>query len=318
MNNKILIFGSGIVGQCWTALFSRGKFCVTLYDIKNTALAVEDVQINKLPLLEKFDMLYGKTAQEFQDLISGTSNLQEALKKVHYIQECVPEELNIKIKVHNLISSTLQKTNEVIIGSSSSNLCASLFSKNENTKNRSLIVHPINPPFAIPLVELVPSPTTETDVLTRTKELMILSGMIPVVLKKEIDGFAVNRLQYALLGEAYRLVEDEILTPGDVDLVVSKGLGLRWSFMGPFQTIDLNANGVKDYCFKFSSSVERILKTQDNNRQWSTKTYTKLDKYMRSETNLSDLKQKMKWRDWRLMKLATHQKDMEQKNWMTV
>lgn len=79
-----------------------------------------------------------------------------------------------------------------------------------------------------PLVELVPSPTTDSDVLVKTKELMKLSGMIPVVLKKEIDGFAVNRLQYALLGEAYRLVEDEILTAKDVDLVVSKGLGLRY------------------------------------------------------------------------------------------
>jgi L-gulonate 3-dehydrogenase len=311
---KVTVFGSGIVGRCWASLFARGGLKVWLYDIKNITEAVQDVRKNKLPLLESFNMLNGKKAHQLEKLIFGTSSLEEALSETDYIQECVPEDIEIKKKVHSIISSNLSLTSNAIIGSSSSNLSSSLFACPKQV-SKTLIVHPINPPFAIPLVELVPSEKTLPDVVLKTKRLMELIGLSPVILKKEIDGFAVNRLQYALLAEAYRLVEDKILTPEDVDTVVKKGLGLRWSFMGPFETIDLNANGIKDYCKKFSSSIERVVSTQDNNRKWKENVFVTMEKSMRSKVPLSELKQRIKWRDFRLMELASHQSKMDKKLW---
>ena len=86
-----------------------------------------------------------------------------------------------------------------------------------------------------------------------------------MVLKKELDGFIVNRLQYALLGEAYRLVESGAASPEDVDLAISHGLGLRWAFMGPFQTIDLNApGGVMDYHTRYTPAMSAVLLQEVN------------------------------------------------------
>jgi L-gulonate 3-dehydrogenase len=94
-----------------------------------------------------------------------------------------------------------------------------------------LVAHPVNPPHLISLVEIVPAPWTDADATARTRALMNRCGQSPVVLNKEINGFALNRLQFAVLGEAMRMVEDGVASPEDIDTVVKHGLAPRWSFM---------------------------------------------------------------------------------------
>jgi len=101
--------------------------------------------------------------------------------------------------------------------------------------------HPINPPTTIPLVEIIGAPWTDKDFVDLAIERYRSIGMEPIRLKKEVDGFVVNRLQYAILSAALQLVQDGVAEPEDVDRAVTHGLACRWSFMGPFQTIDLNA-----------------------------------------------------------------------------
>jgi 3-hydroxyacyl-CoA dehydrogenase len=123
----------------------------------------------------------------------------------------------------------------------------------------------------------------------------------------------VNRLQYGLLGEAFRLVQDNVIGAADLDLAISAGLGLRWSFMGPFQTIDLNApHGVEDYCNKFANAIMAVMKTEDNSRNCFTPDVVeKITKEMRAQVPLERLKQREAWRNARLARLAVHKQEQE-------
>jgi len=120
-----------------------------------------------------------------------------------------------------------------------------------------LFRHPINPPTTIPLVEIVGAPWTDKDFVDLAIERYRSFGMEPIRLKKEADGFVVNRLQYAILSSALQLVQDGVAEPEDVDRAITHGLACRWSFMGPFQTIDLNApKGIID-CKVFILDFEK-------------------------------------------------------------
>jgi L-gulonate 3-dehydrogenase len=93
------------------------------------------------------------------------------------------------------------------------------------------------------VAELVPAPFTTEETVARTRALLEGAGMVPVLVQREVEGFVFNRLQGALLREAYRLVRDGVASAADVDRVVSHGLGRRWAVIGPFATAELNTRG---------------------------------------------------------------------------
>ena len=119
---------------------------------------------------------------------------------------------------------------------------------------RCFTCHPINPPYLIPAVELVPAPWTSPETMARAEETIRGIGQAPIVMQRELDGFVMNRMQGALLEEAFRLVADGYCSIEDVDIGIREGLALRWSFMGPFETIDLNAPAA---CATMSSATSR-------------------------------------------------------------
>jgi len=224
----------------------------------------------------------------------------------------VPEVLEIKIEVFSQLDALISP--DVILASSTSTIPPSKFTENLKHRSRCLVAHPINPPHIIPAVEVVPSPWTNPDVVSTVRELLISIGQKPIVLKKEINGFIVNRLQYAILGESLRLVQDGIISPADLDTTISYGLATRWSFMGPFQTIDLNApNGIEDYCNRFLPGISNILKEEDNNVPFGKEVVNTLTEHQRSLYPLSKLSEATKWRDQRLLALAKHHLDQKEK-----
>ena len=156
------------------------------------------------------------------------------------------ERVDVKTDVSTQIGALIRP--DAIVGSSSSGIPASVFTKSVRHRERFLIVHPVNPPHVVPVVELVPTPWTAPDVVPAARAFMERVGQVPVVVTREIEGFLLNRLQGALLNEAFALLEEGMRPAADIDATVSYGLGLRWSFMGPFETIDLNApGGLDDY-----------------------------------------------------------------------
>jgi 3-hydroxyacyl-CoA dehydrogenase len=137
-------------------------------------------------------------------------------------------------------------------------------------------------------------------------------GQAPVEMKREAEGFILNRLQGVLLMEAWRMVEDGLATVEDIDRTVSHGLGLRWSFMGPFETIDLNApGGVADYAARLGGLYQRIAASTEEHHTWTPELIAKVEAERRQILPASALAERTAWRDRRLMALARHKREME-------
>merc|ERR1712062_763444 len=109
-----------------------------------------------------------------------------------------------------------------------------------------------------PMVELVPAPWTSTEVRAGARALMAEVGQGPVSLSREVPGFVLNRMQYALLNECWRLVRDGVVSAQDLDVVMKDGMGMRYAFMGPMETIHLNAEGTQNYCDRYGETIYNV------------------------------------------------------------
>ena len=135
------------------------------------------------------------------------------------------------------------------------------------------------------------------------------AGHAPIVMKREIDGFVMNRLQGALLEEAFRLVEQGYAGVEDVDVGIREGLALRWSFMGPFETIDLNAPaGVREYAERYQGIYSGIFESTQWRADWSGPVMEKIEAERRVRLAADKLGERQAWRDRRLIALAAHKR----------
>jgi 3-hydroxyacyl-CoA dehydrogenase len=158
-------------------------------------------------------------------------------------------------------------------------------------------------------VEVCPSPWTSPEAIQKAADFMRGCGQAPLVMKREIDGFIMNRLQGALLEEAFRLVADGVAGVEDVDIGIRDGLALRWSFMGPFETIDLNApGGVRDYAERYQGIYERIFPSVQRRVDWSGPVMEEIEADRAKRLARDKLVDRQIWRDRRLMALLAHKR----------
>ncbi len=184
--------------------------------------------------------------------------LRTPLQALDFVQECGPETIEAKLAIFSELDQRAKP--DAILVSSSSAIVASRFTEQLDGRSRCLVAHPVNPPHLVPIVELAPAPWTSPDVVRRAREIYESVQQVPILVKKEAEGFILNRLQGALLAEAFRLVGEGYVSPQDLDKTVKDGLGLRWAFMGPFETIELNApGGIPDYCARYLGFYRRLL-----------------------------------------------------------
>lgn len=177
-----------------------------------------------------------------------------------------------------------------------------------------LVAHPLNPPYFIPLVEIVPAPWTSPSAVERTRVLMLSLGQRPVTLKREIQGFATNRIQYAILNEVWRLVGSGILSVADVDRVLSQGLGLRYALLGSLETAHLNApGGVADYFQRFGGEISAVSATygETPNTQEDRETLAEIARQCEQLVSLEKLDERRAVRDEFLIQLAKLKKQFE-------
>eukprot|EP00093_Oithona_nana_P006362 06362.XXX_347668_348795_1 [CDS] Oithona nana genome sequencing. len=259
---KVAIIGSGLVGKSWAMIFASVGYKVTLYDIdpQQVQKALDNIKV-ELEQFEKDGVLRGnlKAAQQ-QPLISGSTDLEQSVKDVVYIQECVPENLALKKKVWAQVDDLIQDS-QTILASSSSCIIPSQISEDLKHRDQFMVAHPVNPPYHAPMVELVPASWTRQDIRERSRAIMKEIGQVPVSLSREVPGFILNRMQYALLNECFRLILDGVVSADDLDVVMRDGLGLRYAFMGPMETIHLNALGLKKYCQTYGETISNVSKT---------------------------------------------------------
>ncbi len=303
--SKIAIVGSGLVGRSWAISFARAGHDAFMWDQQDGAAQAAIGYIEKiLPDLEANDLLRGSTPAQVLGRLHVVATVQEALDGAVYCQESTPENLEIKRAVFAMLDKAAAP--ETILASSTSALLPSAFSEGLAGKDRCVVAHPINPPYIIPATEVVPAPWTRPDVVQRTADMMRDIGHAPIVMGKELDGFLINRLQGALLHEAFRLVAGGYAGTEDIDICLRDGLALRWSFMGPFETIDLNAPaGVRDYVARYGGAFAKMAEGSAP-IEWTGELLDKVESQRREKLPAAALAARQAWRDRRLMALAAH------------
>jgi L-gulonate 3-dehydrogenase len=167
-----------------------------------------------------------------------------------------------------------------------------------------LIAHPGNPPYLISVIEIVPAPFTDDATITRVTALYEAAGMSAVRVTGEIEGFIFNRLQGAVLREAYCLVRDGVASVADIDRVIRDGVGLRWSVTGPFETVDLNTRGgIASHAQKMGPAYERMGASRGQHDPWTPDLVARVAGERRAALPLDDWDARVQWRDRRLMAL---------------
>ncbi|OWT60174.1 3-hydroxyacyl-CoA dehydrogenase [Candidimonas nitroreducens] len=304
---NIAIIGTGLIGQAWAIVFARGGCNVRLWD--GDAAALERAsgliarQIAQLQAEHLLDDAPAATAR-----ITRCSELAQALQGADYVQENLPEVLDVKKDIFRKLDELAAP--QTVLASSTSSIPASAFTEDLPGRGRCLVAHPVNPPYLVPVVELCGAPWTDAASMEKARSVMQQIGQKPVTVHKELEGFVLNRLQGALLREAFRLVQNGYVSAEDLDATVKDGLGLRWSFMGPFETIDLNApQGLTEYCARYGGMFRSISEEQIDTEAWSPELIAELERQRRELLPSTELLQRRLWRDQRLMALLRHKRE---------
>lgn len=308
---KIGLVGGGLIGQAWAIVFARAGHEVLMYDASPVTVELAEANIaSRLDDLARFNLIEDPKA--VIERIGYAIRLGDAVAGTDYVQESVPERVEVKRAVYAELDRAIGK--DTIIGSSTSGIPASAFTENIACRQRCLVAHPINPPYLNPLVELCPAPWTDKAAVELTHDLMSRAGQSPIRIKKEVAGFIANRLQGALLTMALKLVEEGYASADDVDIAIKDGIGLRWSFMGPFETIDLNApGGVADYMARYGPLYEEIERSAATPLAWDEALASGIEAERRKNLSADQLGERCEWRDRRLMALAAHKQAAAQK-----
>ncbi|MBJ3777565.1 3-hydroxyacyl-CoA dehydrogenase [Acuticoccus mangrovi] len=302
--SKVAIVGAGLIGRAWAMVFARAGWTVSLTDPAPGALdvALEGCRKGLLTLAENglCDDAAAAAAR-----ISAAASLAEALDGAAHVQENGPERDDVKAALFAEMDRLAAP--ETVLASSTSAIQCSLFTKELDGRHRCIVAHPVNPPHLVPVVELSGAPWTSPETVATARATFEAIGQAPITVKKEVEGFILNRLQTAVLTEAFRLVEEGYVSPRDLDTTISHGLGLRWSFMGPFQTIELNApGGIPDYCARYSPFFRRLATEAGGPEVWDEERVKIVTDAWGPPPAPADHAAMSEWRDGRLAALAAH------------
>lgn len=309
MKGRIGIVGSGFIGRAWAIVFARAGYDARLYDAVDGAAAralaaIDDslADLVRTGLVEEAAPVRGR--------IAACSSIPEAVDGAIHVQESVWEQRDLKTKVFAEMDAAAGP--DAVLASSSSAIPASEYTADLKGRGRCLVAHPGNPPYLLPVVELVPSPWTSPEVMDRTHRLFEEVGQVPVRLNREIPGFVMNRLQAGVVCEAMSLVGRGVISPADLDKVMRHSLGLRWSFMGPFETMDLNApNGFQDYLDRYRIPYQKMGAELGVAEPWTKEASDAVLAARNAKTPRTGLPERRRWRDRRLMALRKHIKQSD-------
>jgi 3-hydroxyacyl-CoA dehydrogenase len=299
----IAIVGAGSIGVAFAIVFTRAAHPVRVYDpdAQMRASAPDTLRARAADL--QAAGLLDDTPDALAARLHVTGDLAEAAKDVALVIECAPERVEIKQALFAELDRLAPP--DAILASASSALPASQYAGELKGRGRCLVAHPGNPPYLIPVIEIVPAPFTDAAAADRAQALFAAAGMLPIRVGKEVEGFVFNRLQGALLREAYCLVRDGVASVADIDTVVREGLGMRWSLIGPFETVDLNTRGgIASHAQKMGPAYERMGAERGQHDPWTPDLVAKVAAERRAQLPLEQWQDRVAWRDRALMKLV--------------
>jgi len=308
IERPVAVVGAGSIGMAWAVVFAAARFAVRLHDPDASRLAqAGDEAAARLADLAGFGLV-AEPASAIHARIELVGKFDATVEDARYVQECAPEDESLKRDLFGRLARSAPE--DAVLASSSSFLPASRFAADVPGRGRCLVVHPGNPPYLLRVAEVVPAPFTSMETVERAERLLEDAGLAPVRLSREIDGFVFNRLQGAVLREAYCLVRDRIATVADIDRIVRDGLGLRWSLIGPFETADLNMRGgIAAHARRMGPAYRRMGAERGQDDPWTDDLVARVEADRRALLPLDRWAERTEWRDRALMALLRARRD---------
>jgi len=299
---QIAIVGGGSIGAAFAIVHARVGRTVRLFDPDPARRSVlRDEIAGSLTELAAFDLLE-TDADEVLSHLEIVDSPARALAGADLVHECAPEDLELKRRLVGELDAAAVRS--AVIASASSAMTASEIAGSVAGRERCLVAHPGNPPFLLPVIEIVPAPFTSPRAVESASSILSAAGLSPVRLHKELKGFVFNRLQGAVLREAYCLVRDGVVDVDDVDRVVRDGLGLRWAVVGPFETIDLNTRGgIERHAELLGPAYAAMGAERGQHDPWTPELVASVAAQRRVLLPAKDRDARVRWRDRQLMRL---------------
>ncbi|MCF7624188.1 MULTISPECIES: 3-hydroxyacyl-CoA dehydrogenase family protein [Bacillaceae] len=237
MIKKIAIIGSGVMGSGIAQSFAVSGYFVTINDIKEELLYYAQNRISEnLSLLMEEGALTDREKQGALANITYSVDLKGAVRDADFIIEAIPEVIELKLNLYQQLEEIIKP--DAIVASNTSTFPISQLMEKVSFAERMVITHFFNPGHLVPLVEIVQHDETKPEIVKTTMDLMRKIGKSPILLKKEIAGFIANRLQTALMREAFYLLKEGVADAEDIDTAITAGPGFRWAFTGPIEIAD--------------------------------------------------------------------------------
>jgi 3-hydroxypropionate dehydrogenase (NADP+) len=312
--HQVACVGAGLIGQGWAALFSSAGLEVILQDVSETVLekSMKGIMSN-LRFLEANNLLQQGGADAALKRIKMSLLISEAVRNADYVQESVPDHYDFKKQVFREMD--IASPDHAILASSSSGLLMTEIQKVTTRPQRCVLVHPVLPVYLIPLVEIAGGDQTSPETVRATCDFMKRVGKFPALLKREVSGYIINRLQAALLREAIDLVDKGVASAEDIDQAFCMGIGLRDPVIGPFLRIHLAGGGVERFIENFSQSYRHRWETMET---WTSIPPSAAKKIIRDVKGMELVRTKTleeieNWRDQMLVKLlkVLHEKQVK-------
>lgn len=246
--------GAGTIGGSWALVFARAGLEVRVYDPDPAQLEALGARLDAGARV--LAEARGLDAAALRARVVATDDLERALAGAAYVQESVPERLELKRRVFAELDRLCPPG--VVLASSVSAIPMTEIAAGLVHAERAVTVHPTNPPHLVPLVEVVPGERTDPEVAQAAYAFMERVGQRPILCRKEVVGFVLNRIQMALFREALHLHREGVASVADIDRCVTEGLALRWAFLGPFGVEHTNASSIEDDLLKFRQSMREM------------------------------------------------------------
>ncbi len=256
--NTVAIIGIGIMGSGLAAEWAANGRTVTFFARTEERAAIGRERANAaLATLEQGGLLSATDRAAASSRIQTATDLAQAVHGADLVQESVPEQLPLKQQIFRELDTLCPTT--TILASNTSGLPITQIAAGLSGAGRVIGMHYLNPPHLMPPVEVIPGEQTAPAVIERVRSALLGLDKSPLIVRREVPGFLWNRLQFALIREAFWLVENGVASMEDVDLAMRRGLGRRWSIAGPFASIDLGGidtmSTVGSYLFPELSNV---------------------------------------------------------------
>ncbi len=250
------VLGAGVIGASWASLFLASGRSVAVYDPDPNAKSTVLEYINNAWLvLQKLGLT--ENSNQSGSNIEFHTSAADAVAGADFIQESVPERIEIKHAIYREIENALTK--DAVIASSASGLTLSEMQSGFKDPSKLVLGHPFNPPHLIPLVEVMGNEKTANGVVEKAEAFYRAIGKVTIRVNKEVPGHVANRLQAAVWRESIHMVASGVASVEDIDTAMWAGPGLRWAAMGPTMLFHLGAGegGLDEFCQRYSDSFNR-------------------------------------------------------------